>query len=67
MFKRLLYRLVRGFTTGAVGAMSGVSIVAPDTWFQLGTLLNALLLVGLVGGIGGGLLAADLYLRNLPE
>ena len=29
MFKRLLYRFVRGFATGAGGAMSGVSIVAP--------------------------------------
>lgn len=56
-------RFLRGFVAGAVGAMAPIGFVAAK-WGDVITGLSVLGLVGLSGGVTGGLLALDKYIRE---
>jgi hypothetical protein len=61
--KSVLFRLLRGFIAGFVGAAATVTLAGLSTWGDLASALNSLTLAGVAGGITGLLLAADKYLR----
>lgn len=52
-------RLLKGFVSGAVTSMVMISVVAPENWTQLLTVVNVLAVAGIFGGINGVLLAAQ--------
>lgn len=55
--KSILKRFLKGFISGAVVSMAGVSLVQPTVWSEFISLTNSLLLAGVYGG-GVGLLMA---------
>jgi hypothetical protein len=61
--KGVLYRFLRGFLSGAVATLATIQMVAPANWADLGVILNTLAIAAVVGGISGGVLALDKYLR----
>jgi hypothetical protein len=61
-FKSLALRFARGFIAGAVAAMTTIAITFKN-WEEVGTVLSVIGLIGLAGGISGGLLALDKYIR----
>lgn len=66
MFKRILFRFLRGAIAGAVSTMA-VIIPAVNGWEELSIWLSTLALAGIVGAITGGLLALDKWIRNKPQ
>ena len=60
--KSLLKRFLRGFVAGAVATTTTIVITFRD-WSDVPTVLSMIGLVGLAGGITGGLLALDKYVR----
>lgn len=61
--KGLALRFLRGFIAGAVGSMVAIPVVA-KSFPELVNSLTALVFIGLAGGITGGLLALDKYVRT---
>lgn len=59
-------RFLRGFAAGAIGTMAPIGIVTAK-WGDVITGLSVLALVGLSGGITGGLLALDKYIRETAK
>jgi hypothetical protein len=59
-------RFLRGLAAGAVSAMIIIVPSSTTSWLDLRAWLMALVIAGLFGGITGGLLAIEKYLR-LPE
>lgn len=56
-YQAILKRFFKGFVSGAITAMIGVAIFVPKDFTELKTILVALLLAGIAGGINGLLLA----------
>lgn len=65
--KAILYRFLRGFVAGAVATMTTITIAQAVTWKDVIDILNNLAIAGITGGISGGLLALDKYLRYEEE
>ncbi|MEM5784990.1 MAG: hypothetical protein QW469_00425 [Candidatus Aenigmatarchaeota archaeon] len=65
--KSILYRFLRGFVAGAVATMTTITIAQAVTWKDVIDILNNLAIAGITGGISGGLLALDKYLRYEEE
>lgn len=65
--KAILYRFLRGFVAGAVATMTTITIAQAVTWKDVIDVLNNLAIAGITGGISGGLLALDKYLRYEEE
>lgn len=64
LVKSVGLRFLRGGIAGAISAAAAVTwFTGVDTWEQVATALNALAIIGTVGFITGGLMAADKYLR----
>ena len=68
LFRGLLFRFLRGFVAGAIGslaAMTPISFQSPDdikAWLFLASL------AAISGGLTGGILVLDKYLRvKTPE
>lgn len=62
-FKMLLYRFLRGFVAGAAASMVAVPVIIKSA----GDIISVFALLGysaLAGGITGGLLALDKYIRT---
>ena len=64
-FKSLAFRFLRGFIAGAVATMATMTPSIIASWRDLGIWLAALSLAGIVGGITGGILAIDKYVRSV--
>jgi len=64
--KGLGLRFLRGFVAGATGAAAPVVIVFKD-WDNVIPVLSVLGLAALAGGITGGILALDKYVRTPNE
>lgn len=61
--KSLALRFLRGFIAGAVATMATMTPTIVNNWRDIFVWLSALAVAGIVGGITGGLLALDKYLR----
>lgn len=66
MFKMIFARFLRGFIAGAVSAAAILSPVAIQNFENLTNWLLLLLVAVVQGGITGGILALDKYLRATP-
>jgi len=66
MFKIIFARFLRGFVAGAVGAVALLSPAAIQDFKNLTSWLTLLLIAVIQGGITGGILALDKYLRTTP-
>lgn len=63
--KRVGIRFLRGFIAGAVSTAAAVTGVnGTHTWNELESALANLVVAAIIGGISGGLLAADKYIRD---
>ncbi|HKQ06113.1 MAG TPA: hypothetical protein VJ464_13340 [Blastocatellia bacterium] len=62
----IFVRFLRGFIAGAVGAGAVLTPVALQDFHSLATWLSLLLIAVIQGGITGGILALDKYLRTIP-
>lgn len=62
--KRIALRFARGFAAGAVGAMASVTVADASTWADLGGVLMNLVFALFSGGLSGGILAVDKWLRE---
>jgi hypothetical protein len=67
LWKRILYRLFRGFFAGFFGTTATMLIFAGSSIDDLAEWLFTLSVAGVAGGIGGLLLAGDKLLRSEPE
>ena len=66
--RSIFYRFLRGGIAGAVSTGATVTaFTGVHTWSHLPTALSVLGLMAFIGFITGGLLAADKYIRALPE
>ncbi|MBK9272811.1 MAG: hypothetical protein IPM48_14595 [Saprospiraceae bacterium] len=63
IIKGVAFRFLRGFLSGSVAVLATIQVVAPANWADLGSILNTLAIAGIVGGLSGGFLALDKYLR----
>ena len=62
------YRFLRGGIAGAISTGATVTVfTGVQTWSHLPTALSVLGLMAFIGFVTGGLLAADKYVRSLPE
>ena len=63
--KGVLYRFFRGFIAGAVASMASMTpFMGNGEWKALSTWFAILCFGGISGGITGGILALDKYLRE---
>ena len=62
--KIAFFRFVRGAIAGATASMIGLNVVGVSTFVDLQVFLSSLGVAGAFGGITGGLLALDKYLRT---
>ena len=64
--KGVLFRFLRGYFSGAVAALTTAVALAPATndWSALETWFGHLLFASIIGGITGGVLALDKYVRE---
>lgn len=60
-------RFVRGFLAGAVSTMVTVGAINVQSLHDLASWLGVLGLSAIVGGITGGILAVDKFMRAQPE
>lgn len=67
ILKPVLLRFARGFVAGAIASLGTISLTTVGTWHDLSSALTALAYSLAVGGITGGLMALDKYLRFQPE
>ena len=61
--KVILARFLRGFFAGAVASMAAITINQAASWKEVIDIFNSLALSAVIGGISGGILALDKYLR----
>jgi hypothetical protein len=60
----LALRFVRGFAAGMVGSFAALSPVVFNSWADVHTWLITAGFAALSGGLTGGILALDKYLRS---
>ncbi len=66
--KGVFYRFLRGFVAGAVASMASmVPFMGNGDWKALYTWLSLLCFAGVAGGITGGILALDKYIRETKQ
>lgn len=62
--KMVAMRFARGFVAGACGSMVVMTGQGIMTWSDLSSWISALTIAGITGGVTGGLMALDKYLRS---
>ena len=62
--KALFFRFLRGFIAGAVGSMIMINVGGANTFADIQIFLTALLYAAITGGITGGLMTLDKYIRS---
>lgn len=60
----LILRFLRGGIAGAVSTMITIPLIVPTNYKDLGTLITALTLAGVIGLISGILQSIDKYIRS---
>lgn len=61
--KAVFYRFLRGAGASAVASMVMIQVSGVNSFEDVETFLKALIIAGFVGGVTGGLMALDKYLR----
>jgi len=61
--KAVLYRFLRGFVAGAVSATVVMVPLSVGTWGEFYSWVSTLTIAFLTGGLSGGIMAIDKYLR----
>ena len=55
--RSIINRLVKAFVFGALGALSGLTILMPGNWREIGTVLGMVFFACISGGITGVLMS----------
>lgn len=65
--ERIAKRFARGFVAGALAAITTITVAAPVTLQDAGTILASAIVATIIGGITGGLQALDKWIREKGE
>ncbi len=57
--RAILKRFLKGMISGAITAMTGVTLVQPSIWTDFNSIINVLLIAGVFGALNGLLLAVQ--------
>lgn len=64
--KVITKRFFKAFVSGMASSATIISIADVNTWTQLGSALNALAIVAVIGGVNGVLMATEKAINYTP-